>query len=92
MRPRGAAKKAFWWATLSGLAEPIGALAAFGLVSVFIPEYLFGIMFGLIAGMMVFIAIDELLPGARRYQTDKHQVVYGLLAGMVIVAVSLLIL
>ena len=85
-------KKAFWWATLSGLAEPIGALIAFGLVSVFIPDYLFGIMFGLIAGMMVFIAIDELLPGARRYQTDKHQVVYGLLAGMVIVALSLLLI
>lgn len=88
----GSRKKAFWWATLSGLAEPIGALVAFGLVSVFIPEYLFGIMFGLIAGMMVFIAIDELLPGARRYQTDKHQVVYGLLAGMVIVAASLLLI
>lgn len=85
-------KKAFWWATLSGLAEPIGALLAFALVSVFIPDYLFGVMFGLIAGMMVFIAIDELLPGARRYQTDKHQVVYGLLAGMIIVAVSLLII
>ncbi len=85
-------KKAFWWATLSGLAEPIGALIAFGLVSVFIPDYLFGIMFGLIAGMMVFIAIDELLLGARRYQTDKHQVVYGLLAGMVIVALSLLLI
>ena len=88
----GSRKKAFWWATLSGLAEPIGALAAFGLVSIFIPDYLFGIMFGLIAGMMVFIAIDELLPGARRYQTDKHQVVYGLLAGMVIVALSLLLI
>ncbi len=85
-------KKAFWWATLSGLAEPLGALVAFGLVSVFIPDYLFGIMFGLIAGMMVFIAIDELLPGARRYQTDKHQVVYGLLAGMIVVALSLLII
>ncbi len=85
-------KKAFWWATLSGLAEPLGALLAFALVNTFMPDYLFGITFGLIAGMMVFIAIDELLPGARRYQTDKHQVVYGLLAGMVIVAVSLLIL
>ena len=85
-------KKAFWWATLSGLAEPIGALLAYFLVSVFIPEYLFGVMFGLIAGMMVFIAVDELLPGARRYQTDKHQVVYGLLAGMIIVALSLLII
>ncbi len=88
----GSRKKAFWWATLSGLAEPIGALIAFALVSVLIPDYLFGVMFGLIAGMMVFIAIDELLPGARRYQTDKHQVVYGLLVGMIVVAISLLLI
>lgn len=87
----GSRRKAFWWATLSGLTEPLGALVAFGLISVFIPEYLFGIMFGLIAGMMVFIAIDELLPGARRYQTSYHQVVYGLIAGMLMVALSLLI-
>ncbi len=85
-------KKAFWWATASGFAEPIGALIAFALVNVFVPDYLFGILFGLIAGMMVFIAIDELLPGARRYQTDKHQVVYGLLAGMMIVAASLVLI
>lgn len=85
-------KKAFWWATISGLAEPVGAVIALVLVNTFIPQQLFGVMFGLIAGMMVFIAIDELLPGARRYQTDKHQVVYGLLAGMIIVALSLLML
>jgi ZIP family zinc transporter len=42
--------------------------------------------------MMVFVAIDELLPAARRYQTDMHQVVYGLVAGMVVMAVSLLLL
>ena len=85
-------KKAFWWATASGLTEPLGALVALAIVSVFVPPELFGIVFGLIAGMMVFIAIDELLPGARRYQTDKHQVVYGLLAGMGVVAVSLLLI
>lgn len=88
----GSRRKAFWWATLSGLAEPLGALVAFALVSVFIPDYLFGIMFGLIAGMMVFIAIDELIPAAKRYQTSAHQVVYGLLAGMAIVALSLLLI
>lgn len=88
----GSRKKAFWWATISGLTEPLGALVAFCLVSLLIPEALFGVVFGLVAGMMVFVAIDELLPAARRYQTDKHQVVYGLLAGMAIVAASLLLL
>lgn len=82
-------KKAFIWATVSGLAEPLGALAGFGLLSLFMPTLLMGVLFGLIAGMMVFIAIDELLPAARRYQTAKHQVVYGLVAGMAVVALSL---
>lgn len=84
--------KALWWATASGLAEPLGALVAFGLVSLVVPDGLFGMVFGLIAGMMVFVAIDELLPAARRYQTDKHQVVYGLLAGMMMVALSLVVI
>ena len=87
----GSRRKAFWWATVSGLTEPLGALVAFGLVSLVVPEALFGVVFGLIAGMMVFVAIDELLPAARRYQTDKHQVVYGLLAGMMMVALSLVV-
>jgi len=85
-------KKAFWWATASGLAEPLGAVVGFALISAFVPSQFVGLLFGLVAGMMVFVAIDELLPAARRYQTDKHQVVYGLLAGMVVVAVSLLII
>lgn len=88
----GSRRKALAWATVSGLTEPLGALAAYALLNVFIPTELFGIMFGLIAGMMVFIAIDELLPAARRYQTDKHQVIYGLVAGMAVVALSILLI
>ena len=41
--------------------------------------------------MMVFLALDELLPGAWRYQTDKHQTVYGMLAGMAMMAVSFIL-
>ena len=50
------------------------------------------LLFGFVVGMMVFVVIDELLPAARRYQTDKHQVVYGLTAGFTMVALSLLLL
>lgn len=85
-------KKAFWWATASGIAEPIGALIGFALIQTFIPPEFTGLLFGFVAGMMVFVAIDELLPAARRYQTNKHQVVYGLLAGFAVVALSLLLL
>lgn len=85
-------KRAFWWATVSGLTEVVGGIFGMLLVGVLLPAAFMGIVFGLVAGMMVFVAIDELLPAARRYQTDKHQVVYGLLAGMMVMAVSLLLL
>lgn len=84
--------KAFWWATLSGGAEFLGALGGAVLVTTILPPYMFGVLFGLVAGMMVFLAVDELLPAARRYQTKNHQVVYGLLGGMVAVALSLLLM
>lgn len=85
-------KKAFWWATASGLAEPAGALLGFMLISILVPHEFMGAILGLVAGMMVFVATDELLPAARRYQTDKHQVVYGLIAGMLVVALTMLLL
>ncbi len=84
----GSRRKGFWWATFSGLTEPVGGLIAAMLVSWVLPIQFFGIFYGLVAGMMVFLALDELLPGAWRYQTDKHQTVYGMVAGMSIVALS----
>lgn len=84
-------KKAFWWATLSGLTEPVGALVALLLLAM-IPTVYFGVFYGLVAGMMVFIAIDELLPAARRYQTNAHQTIYGTVIGMMAVAVSAVLL
>ena len=87
----GSRKKAFAWATFSGLTEPIGALIAAAMVSWVVSPEFFGIFYGMVAGMMVFLALDELLPGAWRYQTDKHQTVYGMLAGMAMMAVSFIL-
>ena len=87
----GSRGKAFWWATVSGLTEPIGALVAAALVSWVVPGSVLGVVFGLVAGMMVFLALDEMLQASWRYQTDKHQTIYGMLAGMAIVAASLVL-
>ncbi len=84
--------KAVLWATVAGLAEPVGALIGFFFLSMLLPEEIFGVVFGLIAGMMVFISVDELLPAARRYRTSTHQVAYGLIGGMMLMAVSILLL
>jgi ZIP family zinc transporter len=87
----GNKKKAFWLSFLSGLAEPVGALAVWFILMPFLSESLMGIIFSVIAGIMVFISLDELLPAAEEYG-EHHLSIYGLIAGMAIMAFSLLIL
>lgn len=84
--------KAVGIAGLTGLAEPIGALLGFMLLQNFLTDNVFGWVFGIVAGMMVFICIDELLPAARRYETSQRQTTYGFIAGMAVLAVSLTML
>jgi len=87
----GNKKKAFWAAFLSGLAEPVGALLVWLILLPFMSEAMLGIVFSMIAGIMVFISMDELLPAAEEYG-EHHYSVYGLIAGMAVMAVSLMIL
>lgn len=87
----GSRSKGFWWATLSGLAEPAGALIGFLVLMPFMGPVTLGLSFAVVAGIMVFISLDELLPTAQA--TGKHHTaIYGLVAGMAVMAVSLLIL
>ena len=81
---------AFIASLLSGLAEPVGAIIGFALLSRFLTEAVFGAVFGVIAGVMVFLAIDELLPAAKRY-AKGHETVYGLVSGMGVLAISLVL-
>lgn len=86
----GDRKKAFKWSFLSGLAEPVGALVGFGLLSIFFNDIVFGILFASVAGIMVFISLDELLPTAQKYG-EHHLSIYGLVSGMIVMAFSLLL-
>lgn len=86
----GSKKKAFKLSFLSGLSEPIGALLAFLVLMPFLNEIMFGIIFASVAGIMVFISLDELLPAAKKYD-EAHTSIYGLIAGMMVMAVSLLL-
>ncbi|MDP8221202.1 MAG: zinc transporter ZupT [Candidatus Stygibacter frigidus] len=86
----GSRKKAFFWSFVSGLSEPLGAIIGFILLSSFVNlERFFGIPFAMVAGIMVFISLDELLPAAEKYG-HHHLTIYGLLAGMLVMALSLL--
>ncbi len=80
--------KGFWIATISGLAELVGALLGYALLAPFLSPLLLGLVFAAIAGVMVFISIDELLPTAEEYGRH-HLAMYGFIAGMAVMAVSL---
>lgn len=85
----GSRTRAFLYALLSGLAEPAGALIAFFLLLPFLSVGLLGILFAAVSGIMVFVALDELLPAAREYG-EAHSAIYGLIAGMALMAAVLL--
>lgn len=87
----GSKKKAFWMSFLSGLAEPVGALLAWVVLAPFLSPMLMNIVFAVVAGIMVFISLDELLPAAREYG-ENHISLYGLVTGMAIMALSLVLL
>lgn len=86
----GDKKRAFKLSFLSGLSEPIGALAAYLFLMPFLNDIMFGVIFAAVAGIMVFISLDELLPAAKRYD-EAHLSIYGLIGGMAVMAISLLL-
>lgn len=86
----GSKRKAFGLSFASGLAEPIGALVGYTILAPFMSDTLFGILFSAVAGIMVFISLDELLPTAQKYG-EHHLSIYGLVAGMAVMAISLLL-
>lgn len=86
----GSKKKAFIYSLLSGLSEPVGALIGWLILMPIMSDVVFGIMFAGVAGIMVFISLDGLLPAAREYG-ERHLAIYGLFGGMLIMAISLLL-
>ena len=86
----GDKQKAFLYSFLSGLSEPLGALIGYLILLPFMSEALFALLFASVAGIMVFISLDELLPAAREYGQAHHSV-YGIIAGMMVMAISLLL-
>jgi ZIP family zinc transporter len=86
----GSRKKAFIYSFLSGFSEPVGALVGYLILMPFINNAVMGFVFAVVAGIMVFISLDELLPSAREYG-EHHLSIYGLIAGMMVMALSLLL-
>ena len=81
-------RKAFWLSFLSGMTEPLGAVIAYLFLMPFWSPLLNGIVMSAVAGIMVYISLDELLPTAEKYG-EHHISISGLIAGLLIMAVSL---
>jgi len=87
----GNKNKAFLYSFLSGLSEPAAALIGYFLLMPFLSQTVLALLLALIAGIMIYISLDELLPAAHRYG-QSHLVIAGIVLGMLIMAVSLLML
>jgi zinc transporter, ZIP family len=83
--------RAFVLSFLSGLAEPLGGLVAAFALGWLLPPHAMGLVFASVAGVMVYVSIDELLPTAHRYG-HSHEVLACIAGGMAVMAVSLLML
>lgn len=83
----GSKLKAFKFTFISGIAEPIGALLAFLLLKPFINELILGIIFAIVCGIMIYIAFQELIPTARKYNYPNVYLL-GLLTGICLIPIS----
>lgn len=86
----GSKRKALFACMLSAIAEPLGAGIGYLVLQPFLSPSVYGWVFGVIAGVMVFLALDELLPAAKRY-AKGHETVYGMVLGMGALALSLIL-
>ena len=84
----GQKRKAFIFAALSGLAEPLGALVGALLILPLFGASAVAVSFALVAGVMIFISFDQLFPVAKAYASG-HECLYGLIVGMAVMAFSL---
>jgi ZIP family zinc transporter len=84
----GSRRKAFLLSFLSGVAEPAGAAVAALFLLPFLNDVVLGLMLAAVAGIMVFISLDELVPAARSFG-EEHLSIVGVGLGMAVMAASL---
>jgi len=87
----GSRRRAFLYSFSSGLAEPLGAVIGYTILRPFLTPALLSTLLAFVAGIMVYISVDELLPLAHRYGKE-HLVIIGIVGGMALMAVSLFLL
>ncbi|MDA9809124.1 zinc transporter ZupT [Flavobacteriales bacterium] len=84
----GSKRKAFLYATLSGLTEPLGALFCYFVINSFLDAFLTAAIMSVVSGIMIFISIFVLLPLSYQYK-GKLEHVIGLFTGMFVIGISI---
>ena len=88
----GSRKKGVIWSLISGVTEPIGGIVGYAILQPVFTDFVFGIIFAMVGGMMVFIVLHELLPTAHRYMPHASgQVTFFVVLGMAVMALSLVL-
>ena len=87
----GNKRKAFFYSFMSGVAEPIAAVIGFLILLPFLSDAVLAFLLAFVAGIMVYISVDELLPVAHKYSAG-HCAILGIIFGMFIMAISLILL
>ena len=80
-------KNAIFKTFLSGIAEPIGAILAFIFLSKYITDELISIILLLVGGIMITLAIEVILPKAKKYNLNKY-LYLGLLIGIILIVIN----
>lgn len=83
--------RGFFWAVLSGLSEPLAALVGWAILSQYFNDMVYGVLFGIVSGMMVVISVKELLPTAHRYDPEDSVTTNYFIFGMGVISVSLVL-
>ena len=87
----GKKRYAMLYAALSGITEPVGALIGMALFSIFLPQLLVGILLAAVAGIMIYLSFDTLLPLAREYG-NWHLSMVGIVSGILFIWISLILI
>lgn len=86
----GSRKKAIAYAFLSGLAEPLGAICAYLLFKDIITPLLIGFILIIVSGLMITLAVEQMLPEATK-KGDSKEVNLGFFIGGIILLLNFLI-
>ena len=81
---------ALFYTFISGLSEIFGALISMLFLNKIMDNYIIGTLFGIIAGIMLYISIYELIPEAIKYKNKRVSII-SFIVGVIIMYVSIIL-